>query len=262
MMTTRDVRWYGWKPDLPDARDILYKVGKPVIPQTVYLKDKYVMPDIFNQESLGACTGNGISYALSFLALNNRFQNVVHSSTLPFSRLFIYYNERVIENTVNQDSGAQIRDGFKCIASIGACPEVLYPYDINRFTDKPTDSAYSEALKYKAIEYERLNSSNKLALIQCLLDGFPFVLGFSVYSGFETQEVSNTGIVNMPDLSNENLLGGHCVTCVGYNVDTDRFLCANSWSDDWGQAGYFTIPASYLCSFNLADDFWVVKSVS
>jgi len=32
------------------------------------------------------------------------------------SRLFIYYNERVIEGTVNSDSGAQIRDGIKTIS--------------------------------------------------------------------------------------------------------------------------------------------------
>lgn len=260
MLTPIDRKWYGWNPDTPDYRDFMFKVNKPVIPETVYLKDKFKMPEIFDQGELGSCTGNGISYALGFLVLNGHFQNVADSDILPFSRLFIYYNERVIEDSVNQDSGAQIRDGFKAISSEGVCPETFCVYDVNRFTDKPSDKAYAEALNYKAIEYRRLNNANKLELIQCLLDGFPFVLGFSVYSNFESQEISDTGVLNMPSNS-DRLLGGHCVVCVGYNLEEDRFLIANSWGADWGQNGYFTIPADYLTNWNLASDFWMAKTI-
>ena len=35
---------------------------------------------------------------------------------IELSRLFIYYNERVIEHTVESDSGAMIRDGVKSLA--------------------------------------------------------------------------------------------------------------------------------------------------
>ncbi len=35
------------------------------------------------------------------------------------SRLFIYYNERVIEHTTGKDAGAQIRDGIKTVAKQG-----------------------------------------------------------------------------------------------------------------------------------------------
>ncbi len=35
------------------------------------------------------------------------------------SRLFIYYNERVIEGTVSTDAGAQVRDGIKSVATLG-----------------------------------------------------------------------------------------------------------------------------------------------
>jgi hypothetical protein len=33
------------------------------------------------------------------------------------SRLFIYYNERAIEGTVNSDCGSQIRDGIKTVVN-------------------------------------------------------------------------------------------------------------------------------------------------
>ena len=38
------------------------------------------------------------------------------------SRLFIYYNERVMEGTVNSDSGAQIRDGIKSVGQARRLP--------------------------------------------------------------------------------------------------------------------------------------------
>ena len=58
------------------------------------------------------------------------------------SRLFIYYNERVIEHTVQTDSGAMIRDGIKSVAKKGVCPEDDWPYDISKFTHKPSAKAY------------------------------------------------------------------------------------------------------------------------
>lgn len=260
MLVERKQNWYGWKPDLPDIRDRFYlKVGAPIIPKSVDLRETSKMPDIFDQQSLGSCTGNAISFMLGFNILNNHAQTPF-DSTLPFSRLFIYYNERVIEGSVNQDSGAQIRDGLKSIASEGVCIENLYPYDINKFTIQPSIDAYNDALKYKAIEYGRLNNLNKLELIQCLMDGYPFVLGFSVYDSFESQQVSDTGIVELPK-SSERLMGGHCVCCVGYDLDSDRFIIANSWGIDWGQDGYFTIPSNYICDDNLATDFWTVRMI-
>ena len=44
------------------------------------------------------------------------------------SRLFIYYNERVIEGTVDEDSGAMLRDGIKSVSKQGAPHERLWPY--------------------------------------------------------------------------------------------------------------------------------------
>jgi len=94
----------------------------------------------------------------------------------------------------------------------------------------------------------------------CLAAGNPFVFGFTVYDSFETQEVANTGVVPMPG-RNESVLGGHAVTCVGYDDSTQRFIVRNSWGTSWGQAGYFTMPYAYLLDDNLSDDFWVISLV-
>lgn len=36
-------------------------------------------------------------------------------------------------------------------------------------------------------------------------------------------------------------VGGHCVCVVGYSDDYNAWLCKNSWSDNWGESGYFWI---------------------
>ena len=50
-------------------------------------------------------------------------QKKEHKPEATPSRLFIYYNERVIEHSVESDSGALLRDGIKTVNKQGACRE-------------------------------------------------------------------------------------------------------------------------------------------
>jgi len=79
------------------------------------------------------------------------------------SRLFIYYNERDIEGTVDQDSGAQIRDGMKAVSKLGVCPETSspsqpydWPYDIKKFTQSPPPSGYEFGVAHQITSYRRI----------------------------------------------------------------------------------------------------------
>ena len=92
----------------------------------------------------------------------------------------------------------------------------------------------------------------------CLASGFPFVFGFAVYEGFESQQTAKTGVVEMPK-AGERMLGGHAVLGVGYDDTARRFTVRNSWGPKWGQKGYFTIPYDYLADRNLSDDFWTIR---
>ena len=212
-------------------------------------------PAVYDQGQLGSCTGNAIAGAIQF----DRMKQNLTPDFVP-SRLFIYYNERVMEHTVSTDSGAMIRDGIKSVANYGVCPEVSdWPYDINKFAQKPPIKAFSDAKLHKAVSYSRL-INNIAQLKGCLASGYPFVFGFSVYESFESPEVARTGIVPMPQPT-EKQVGGHAVMAVGYDDAEQRFIVRNSWNEGWGMEGYFTIPYAYLTDNNLADDFWTIRIV-
>ena len=254
-MRTMKIQKYGWIPDLPDHRDFLYAAEPKVLatlPPKMDLTNQ--CPPVYDQGQLGSCTANAIAAAIEFDLMKQKMAIFVPS------RLFIYYNERVIEGTVASDSGAQIRDGIKSVATLGDCPEKLWPYIIAKFAVKPPSNCYSNAKKYKALSYQRLlQDVNQLK--GCLASGYPFVFGFTVYASFESDAVAQNGIVPMP-APGEKTMGGHAVMAVGYDDPTQRFIVRNSWGDSWGMKGYFTIPYGYLLDQNLSSDFWTIHVVA
>ncbi len=251
----RKIQGYGWVPDLPDGRDMLYAAPvKPLakLPAKVDLRPRF--PTVYDQGELGSCTANAIAGALEFDQRKQRLKS-------PFtpSRLFIYYNERAMEGTVDSDSGAAIRDGVKSVAKRGAPMERTWPYRIDRFREKPSREAYAEGRRNQAIRYLRVDQS--LAQLKgCLAEGFPFVFGFAVYSGFESRRVAETGEVEIPR-ADERYMGGHAVLAVGYEERAQRFVVRNSWGKGWGKRGYFTMPYPYLLQSSLARDFWTIRRV-
>jgi C1A family cysteine protease len=247
----------GWIPDTPDFRDHYYSVPDPVIerglPKFVDMRDK-CPTTIYNQGQIGSCTANAIAAAIEFDRLKQGLQDWTPS------RLFIYYNERDIEGTINSDSGAMIRDGIKSINDKGAPTEDLWPYDVTRFTIQPSNDAYVEAKKHLALSYQRIDN-DLVTMKGCLASGYPFVFGFSVYESMMSYDVASTGILNMP-LPSEKLIGGHAVLACGFDDSTQRFTIRNSWGKEWGNGGYFTMPYEYLTNTNLCDDRWSVRIVT
>jgi C1A family cysteine protease len=251
----RKIQKYGWVPDLPDHRDHLYAAPQPVLaklPAKIDLRKQ--CPPVLDQGQLGSCTANAIANAHLFEQMKQKVKNNFHPS-----RLFIYYNERAVEGTINSDSGAMIRDGIKSIAKLGVCSETDWPYVIGKFATKPKAANYKSALKNQLLSYQRVTQT-LTQLKGCLASGYPFVFGFTVYESFESATVAKTGNAPMPK-SDEKCLGGHAILAVGYDDKTQRFLIMNSWGSGWGKKGYFTLPYSYVTENNLADDFWTLRIV-
>ena len=253
-LAVRTQKRYGWRADSPDMRDYLLAVEPAKsLPRRKSLRTQ--MPPVYDQGQLGSCTANSIGAILEF----NELKQAESDAATP-SRLFIYYNERAMEGTVSQDSGAEIRDGIKSVAQLGAPPETAWPYVITKFAKKPPARAYKAALAHQAIRYARVPQT-EMGLQNVLAAGYPISFGFTVYESFES-DVGANGIVPMPQ-SGETVLGGHAVVALGYKHIKGQlyFECRNSWGSSWADHGYFWMPAGYVTSNNLARDFWVIEQV-
>ena len=89
-ISRRTTARYGWKPDLPDYRDMLYAAPRAPkgIPPKVDLRKG--CPPVYDQGDLGSCTANAIGAAFQFNQMKEGLKSFIPS------RLFIYYNERDI----------------------------------------------------------------------------------------------------------------------------------------------------------------------
>jgi len=252
-LTARRTARHGWRPDLPDHRDQPFSPPDADV-RTAHVDLESTLPPAYDQSQLGSCVGNGVAAGVEHAQMVQR-----EGETTP-SRLFIYYGARQIEGTVSQDSGAQIRDGMKVVAKLGAPPESLWPYDIAKFAQQPPAAAYAAARQHVAVAYKRVAQTTQ-ALKAALAAGHPVVFGFTVYESFESAEVAQTGVLSMP-AHGESVVGGHCVVLVGYDDFTQRFKVRNSWGESWGIRGHFTMPYGYVTSRSLASDFWVLTRES
>ncbi len=244
----RKIKRYGWKKSLPDFRDIKYAAPHmAALPSSVDLRPG--CPAVYDQGDLGSCTANAIAGLGEFL-----LKKEGKKSFTP-SRLFIYYNERVMEGSVNEDAGAEIKDGFSVIANQGCPNESLWWYNIAKFKVKPSKSVYTDGLKHQVVRYSRVNNANLNDMRTCLATGYPIVGGFTVYSSFESNTVARTGIVPLPR-ANEQILGGHAILVVGYDDSKQMFITRNSWGPNWGLKGYFMMPYAYFTNTQLSDDWW------
>lgn len=224
------------------------------LPPAFDLSNDPSQPPIYDQGDLGSCTAQAIAAAIQF----ERRDALAKEDFIP-SRLFIYYNERVLEGTVKVDAGAQIRDGIKSVAALGACHEKHWPYDINKFTKKPVKACYKDGVKHAAVQYHRA-TRDLPSFKAAIFDRNLVVIGIAVYESFMSEETARTGIVKMPSRK-EKMLGGHAVAVVGYNDATQCFVVRNSWGEEWGNNGFFHLPYEFITDSDLSDDFWVITRV-
>lgn len=241
---------FGWIPSIPDVRDLKYVPPMMAdLPTSIDLRPQ--MPPVYSQGNVGSC----VAQSLAGLIQYEEIKNTQESKSIP-SRLFVYYNARLIQNTVNYDSGTSMRTGIQSLVRYGYCEEELWPYDTAKWKNKPIQTAYRKAYMGRITKYSRIKQDIN-TLKTALAAGTCFVFGFTVYSNFMTPEVKQSGIQQMPE---GQMLGGHAILCGGFSDEDQTFLIRNSWGSEWGIGGYFKMPYAYISNPDLASDFWVLNS--
>ena len=234
----------------PDKRDHHVMVINPKLqtPSSINLSTR--LPFVFDQGSIGSCTANSAGYMYSWFNQQKNKQLFIPS------RLYLYYNTRVLEGTVSYDSGATLRNTLKSLQKSGVCSESSWSYFSTNLFKKPSTICYTEGSNRQALSYASVPIS--LVAMKNILQTRPFVIGIMVYSSFFIPSVAKNGIVPTPNTIKEKLLGGHAIIVIGYDDSKQAFLCRNSWGKNWGLNGDFYLPYQYVTNPRLAFDAWVL----
>lgn len=263
----------GWLPDPPDFRDCresdkvvattvqnnvqvmaerseagLFRPEVKKLPRSVDLRE--LCSPIEDQGNIGSCTAQAVCGLVEYL------QRSLHGEYLDASRLFLYKATRLFLGWTG-DTGAFVRSTIKALRLFGVPPEEYWPYETTRFDDEISAFCFAFAGNYKAIQYYRLDGSEKLK--DSLAKGMPFAFGFTCYDSLFTDAVSKSGDIPFPKPT-EQVVGGHAVMAVGYDEGKGRFLIRNSWGTAWGDQGYGTLPFEFV-DRALAQDFWALAKV-
>ena len=251
MTTIRNLSKYGWRRQNPDIRDYQFSVSGAAVTYPNTFDPRAKSWGVYDQGQIGSCTANGTLSAFRQLLINEGLGD------FNGSRLASYYWSRWIEGTTKSDSGATIRDAVKVVATRGVAPETAWPYNVAKIFVGPPAAVGTAAKKNIALLYQSVPLTQD-AICQAVYKNGNVIIGISVYSSFESASVAKTGIVPLP-AKTEQLLGGHAVHLVGYNLAKGWAIVKNSWGTSWGDAGYCYIPFSYLTNTSLASDFWTIS---
>ncbi|CAF3535770.1 unnamed protein product [Rotaria sp. Silwood1] len=170
------------------------KVSAEELPPKVDLRP--LMTTVEDQNPMNCCVGNAFAGAYEYLL---KKQN--DGRSIDVSRLFIYYNARLIEEEkekeklTNIDDGCSIVSGLEALKQYGVCDETFWKYEKGIVNKRPDTKAY-EAAKSRKI-YDTLKLKIDLTeMKQCLAQGLPFVFGLEVFKSFHSHH--GKGVISMP----------------------------------------------------------------
>lgn len=218
-----------------DERDHVYKQSQSEIRQVVDLKE-WASP-VQDQLDLSSCVAAALTDAYEL-----RVKKLYPETFTELSKLFVYYNARLLEGLTGYDDGTTLRTALKGAAHFGICSEDLWPYNYSNLHIKPTPICYRDG-SYRVIpKYERLNDLH--AMLAAINDEYSVIVGLEIYEDFISLNSTNYTVA-MPEY-NSKKLGLHAMSIVGYDLDTKMVIAKNSFGKDWGLDGYCQIPFHYV----------------
>lgn len=258
-------RGMGWRPDLPDVRDL--DVQSDVVTKMLAAAPPVATPALIdlrtncspieNQGQIGSCCAHAA------VSMYEYFERKAFKKHIDGSRLFVYRTMRKLLGWTG-DSGGELRAAMKALVLFGLPPEQYWPYQPTKYDEEPPAFVYALGSNFQALTYYRLDPSGVAPtdvltnVKSCLAGGRPAMFGFTVYNNID--QADGTGRIPMP-AATSRADGGHAVLAVGYDdnlkigASQGALLIQNSWGTSWGDKGFGWLPYDYVRR-GLADDFW------
>jgi Papain family cysteine protease len=214
-----------------------------------------------NQGAMGSCAGWATGYAALTIAdaIRNNITDKTQITNRAKSALYIY-NQIRYKGLNNDDCsyGAVIEDAFKLVSSKGNCSNSSF--NPNKCDILPTENENAEAQKFKVSTYKLIFDYNpryatKSSIVKEFLSkNYPIVIGMN----FLPSMWKLKGQSYWQPTVNDAISGGHALCVIGYDDTKRTFELINSWGENWGDGGFFTISyenfekyAKYGYSFEL-----------
>ncbi len=204
---------------------------RTILPPSVDLRGK--LGPVDQQGNTNACVSHAITTALEgSLGVSNQ------------SRLFVYWNARVLAAQQTRDAGCTPRNAIRGIMANGSADETVWPYDISRLLVQPSADVFSAAgaLKTKIKTYQSVTSL--AALKTALAQGLPVAFGMTVPDTF-VSITKYTGELPLPT-STTKWIGAHAMVAVGYDDTKGAVLVRNSFGPLWGSQGHCWMPYGWF----------------
>ena len=203
----------------------------PTLPSSVDLSKDFPLPGDQGQQS--SCVGWSVAYALKTYQERVEIGWSLEAPEHRFSPAYVY-------NQINggQDNGSLISDALDLVVNQGVATLARMPYSDKDFLTQPSNAARQEAGQYKGKSWKVANGT--LEIKNALANRLPVVISIAVMEQFETLNGPNS----VYNTFTGAYKGGHAITIVGYddNQYGGAFKIINSWSQNWGDDGYFWMP--------------------
>lgn len=209
-----------------DVRDYQMVCNAPNIDFPTEFELKTVR--IKNQMMTGSCVAHSLSSIIEYYNVAQR------GDPTEMSVGYIYGNRT---NSDHKEPGMIMRDALDIVLKYGDVPKEDFPYNEEtpraiRLYQRSADELYEVGRPNRISEYCRVNTvaAAKLAL----MEGVPLLMAMDWY---DDMEVDEEGVLRTAYLG---YAGGHCMFIYGWNEC--GWKIQNSWGEEWGVNGTFTLP--------------------
>lgn len=239
----------------------------PALPPSIHLWQARV--GVSNQGPWGACTAFAMRYAIVGTAAAKAASASTPLPPEP-SKAWIYAQSRRRNgDPLSQDTGSTNAATVAVVRS-GVATETSVPYYATNILMRTSAAASAvlgaplsrpssaNPLAFVAVPFGR-NATATLMNVKTRLAAKNFVIvAIACFRSFTTLDVLLSGTIPLPSSADvaAGALGGHAIALCGYDDARQLFYFMNSWGQECGFRGQFSIPYAYISNPNFCGDMW------